>query len=34
MGVWLKSNAPFSCAYADNIGLNLEGHRRFSVISA
>ena len=33
MGVRLKSKAPLSCTYTDNIGFELEGHRRFKGIS-
>ena len=32
MGVQLKSNSPFSCAYANSLGFNLDGRRRLSVI--
>ena len=34
MGVRVKSNFPFSYAWANSLGFNLDGHRRFIVISA
>ena len=33
MGVRLESNTPFSCAYADSLGFNLERRRILRVIS-
>ena len=33
MGVQLKSNSPFSCAYANSLGFNLDECRRLIVIS-
>ena len=33
-GVLLKLNAPWSCAYADNVGFNFDGRRRFRVVVA
>ena len=32
MGVWLKSNNPFNCTYADNLVFKLEGNRRLRVV--